>query len=311
MSGVQPFAPQAISLRLYPHNELAVHDILREVCAQGVAGLSAGFDGVMTSEHHGGFAGYLPNPLQVASFILEESAHGWAAPCPLLLPLRPTAQLAEEIAWLNVRHPGRVGLGVAIGALPLDFDVMDKNLADALPSFRSELPKIVALLAGRDLGLLSGDKALQQCAVTPLPVLSAARSPGAARRAAEAGAGILLDGMVSIDQARHARDAYFTAGGTASVTLIRRVWLGNLDEHLVGDQRAVYESYAAGSFGADQTICSDDPDDLARQLADAVEQAGATGLNLRLHLPGMAPADIRNQIKALGDDVLPVLRRFL
>ena len=86
--------------------------------------LAGGFDGVMTSEHHGGFAGYLPNPLQIASFVLEENPSGWAAPCPLLLPLRPTAQVAEEIAWLDARHPGRVGLGVAAGALPLDFEVM-------------------------------------------------------------------------------------------------------------------------------------------------------------------------------------------
>ncbi len=63
----------------------------------------------MTSEHHGGFAGYLPNPLQMTSFILEAHPTGWAAACPLLLPLRPIAQLAEEVAWLAARHPGRVG----------------------------------------------------------------------------------------------------------------------------------------------------------------------------------------------------------
>ncbi len=97
--------------------------MVTELCAQAGLALEGGFDGVMTSEHHGGFPGYLPNPQQVASFVLDDHPDGWAAASPLLLPLRPTALVAEETAWLAARHPGRVGLGVAAGALPLDFEV--------------------------------------------------------------------------------------------------------------------------------------------------------------------------------------------
>src|SRR5580704_5435005 len=49
---------------------------------------------------------------------------GWAAPCPLLLPLRPAALVAEEVAWLAARHPGRVGVGLAAGSLVDDFEIM-------------------------------------------------------------------------------------------------------------------------------------------------------------------------------------------
>ncbi len=98
-----------------------------------------------------GFPGYLPNPLQMAGFILDESPSGWAAACPLLLPLRPTAMVAEEVAWLAARYPGRVGLGVAAGALPLDFEAMDLSVATAVEVFRAELPRIVDMLRGRDL----------------------------------------------------------------------------------------------------------------------------------------------------------------
>ena len=115
-----------MSLRLYPHNDLAASDVVAELCAQAGLALDGGFDGVMTSEHHGGFPGYLPNPLQMAGFILDGCPTGWAAACPLLLPLRPTALVAEETAWLAARHPGRVGLGVAAGALPLDFEAMGR-----------------------------------------------------------------------------------------------------------------------------------------------------------------------------------------
>src|SRR6201992_2763461 len=141
-----PFAAGSVSLRLYPHNELPAHAIVRELCDQAALALGLGFDGVMTSEHHGGFAGYMAQPLQMATFILEESATGWAAAAPLLLPLRPTALVAEEVAWLQARHPGRVGVGVAAGALPLDFEVAGVRQAEAIDRFKAGLPRLVAML---------------------------------------------------------------------------------------------------------------------------------------------------------------------
>src|SRR5215204_6702544 len=114
-----PFAPGSVSLRLYPHNDLPAPAIVDEMRAQAALGVERGFDGVMTSEHHGGFAGYSPNPLQLAGWSLEAMATGWAAACPLLLPLRPVGIVAEEVAWLAARFPGRVAVGVAPGALPL------------------------------------------------------------------------------------------------------------------------------------------------------------------------------------------------
>src|SRR5439155_22954328 len=98
-----PFAPGSVSLRIYPHNDLAAGEIVDELCGQARLAAERGFDGVMTAEHHGGFAGYLPNPTQTAGWMLDAMPTGWAAPCPLLLPLRPPAMVAEEIAWLAAR----------------------------------------------------------------------------------------------------------------------------------------------------------------------------------------------------------------
>ena len=80
----------------------------------------------------------------------------WVAPCPLLLPLRPTALVVEEVAWLAAAYPGRVGLGVAAGALPLDFAIVGLDVADAGPRFKAELGRVVAMLRGDDLGDLGG-----------------------------------------------------------------------------------------------------------------------------------------------------------
>ncbi len=307
----QPFSPGSVSVRLYPHNDLAATEVVAELCAQAQLAMDSGFAGVMTSEHHGGFPGYLPNPLQMAGFILDACPSGWAAACPLLLPLRPTAMVAEEVAWLAARHPGRVGLGVAAGALPLDFEVMDLPAGSGVDVFRRQLPRIVDMLQGRDLGQLQGDPALRACADSPIPVLSAAVSPGAARRAAGCGAGILMEGMSEPQRLARLTAEYDAAGGTGAKVLIRRVWLGEVRTDLVETQRRVYDSYtgAAGpTFGADRTIASNDPADLAEQLDEAVRQSGADALNLRVHLPGMPPQEVRRQIARFGSEVVPLLR---
>jgi alkanesulfonate monooxygenase SsuD/methylene tetrahydromethanopterin reductase-like flavin-dependent oxidoreductase (luciferase family) len=283
---------------------------VNELCEQARLALRRGFDGVMTSEHHGGFAGYMAQPLQMATFVLEEGSTGWAAASPLLLPLRATALVAEEIAWLNARHPGRVGLGVAAGALPLDFDVAGVDRARALRTFKSELPRLVAMLRGEDLGELAGDPALTACRSNPVPVISAAVSVTAARRAAQSGAGILMEGMSSAERLRTLIEAFDQAGGGGSKVLIRRVWLGDLKIDLVRRQQAVYNSFtsATTAFGEDQTIASSEPAEVVARLCDLIEATKTDALNLRVHLPGMPPEAIREQIETLGTEVVGPLK---
>jgi len=309
----RPFEAGSVSIRLYPHNELRSEAVVGELCAQARLALQHGFDGVMTSEHHGGFAGYLAQPLQMASFVLEESTAGWAAAAPLLLPLRSTALVAEEVAWLQARHPGRVGVGVAAGALPLDFEVAGVSQPDAVKSFKAELPRLAAMLRGEDLGQLEGDPALLACRNAPVPVLSAAVSVAAAVRAAGCGVGILMEGMSAPERLARLTGAFDEAGGTGSKVLIRRAWLGQVRSGLVEDQRAVYESYAtgAGAFGADQTVAADDPGEVAERLVEAMVEVGADALNLRVQLPGMASDQVRQQIERLASTVVPLVKQAL
>ncbi len=308
-----PFEAGSVSIRLYPHNDLDAPGVVAELCAQGRLALDGGFDGVMTSEHHGGVGGYIPNPLQMAGFVLEETPHGWAAPCPLLLPLRPTALVAEEVAWLAARHPGRVGLGVGSGAMALDFRAMGLDVADAATRFKAELPGIVNMLSGRDLRGLDGDRAFQRCATHPIPVLSAAVSVTAARRAARCGAGLILEGMSAAPVLAKLCSAYEEEGGTMPRVLIRRVWLGEPLDELVESQRRFYGVNRQGgsTMPPDQTIAAGDGSEMAAGLVDLLETTGADALNLRVHLPGIPPEQVREQIASLTTDVLPVLRHSL
>ncbi len=162
-----PLSEGSISLRLYPHVGLSAEETVRELRHQAVLATEAGFDGVMTSEHHGGFAGYMPNPLQVAGWLLEAMPTGWAAPCPLLVTLRPPALVTEEVAWLAARFPGRVGLGLAAGSLDADFDIVGLTKDDLARRFSDVLAEVAGALDGSEPGRLAEDPAVARCALAP------------------------------------------------------------------------------------------------------------------------------------------------
>ena len=302
-----PFAPGSVSLRLYPH-DLAPSTVIEEMRAQAALAVDAGFHGVMTSEHHGGFAGYLPNPLQVAGWLLEAMPAGWAAPCPMLLPLRPAALVAEEVAWLAARFPGRVGLGVAAGALEQDFTVMGAPMGERATRFAEGIALVAAALRGEADGVLAGDPAIRACARSPVPVLSAAMSATAVRRAAAYGVGLILDSLTTAERTRELVDEFRAAGGTGPCVLIRKVWVGPPPGDLVDKQVDVYRSYSGNKAQAtwsDAQLVSGAGASVAERLAADLTATGADALNLRIHVPGVDPRAARDQIQRLGDEVLP------
>jgi alkanesulfonate monooxygenase SsuD/methylene tetrahydromethanopterin reductase-like flavin-dependent oxidoreductase (luciferase family) len=307
----RPFAVGSVSFRSYPNHGLGPAETVEELRAQAALAVGHGFAGVMTSEHHGGFAGYLPNPLQLAGFLLDAMPQGWAAPCPLLLPLRPAALVAEETAWLAARFPGRVGLGVAAGALPVDFEIMGVAMDDLTARFASGLAFVAGALRGESAGPLAADAALAHCSEHPIPVVSAAASVTAARRAAQVGVGLLFDSLVTPERARVLVDAYHDAGGSESCVLVRRAWLGEPPRADVDRQIDTYRGYAPASapahWGADEMVVGETAGEVAAGLLLARQAAGADALNLRVHVPGVSVAAAREQIVRLGDEVLPRL----
>lgn len=300
---------------MYPH-ALPARECVAELRRQARLAEDAGFDGLMTSEHHGGFPGYVPNPLQLAGWLLEATDRIWAAPCPLLLPLYHWSHVAEQLAWMAARFPDRVGAGFALGGLDRDFEMADLDYAERFARFREGLPLVCAALRGEAQGPLAEDPAIAACRLSPVPVVSAAQSPAAVRRAARIGIGVLYDSLQTIARTREISDTYDEAGGVATRIAIRRVWVGPPPEAEVEAQMDFYRGYASQTAQAhwgdgQQLVGGADGAEVAEKLLEIAERGGCDAFNLRLHVKGITPSQIEAQIERLGAETLPLLSRGL
>lgn len=310
-----PLAPGQVSFRLYPH-ALPVRDCVAALLEQARLAERAGFDGIMTAEHHGGFPGYVPQPLQLAGWCLDVTERIWAAPCPLLLPLQHWSHVAEQIAWLAARFPGRVAVGFAIGGLAQDFELADLDFEKALPDFKRALPRVAEALRGEAPEPLGLDPALAACRADPIPITSAAGSPGAVRRAASVGAGVLYDSLQTVERIRKLSDVYRAEGGRGARIGIRRVWIGPPPTENVASQMDFYRSYTTeetqSHWGEGQELVGGaDGAEVAERLLAFAEAADCDALNLRVHVKDIEPERVAEQIARLGEETLPIVRAGL
>ncbi len=293
---VAPLSPGSVCLGLHVHDlpaTAAIEHLLREA-AQAEA---AGFDGLGLSEHHFARRGYLPSPIQAASWLLARTSSPWVGICPTLLLLRHPRLVAEEIAWLHAAHPGRVALGVAPGNDPAEFPIVDADADDLARRFEASLHALVDALAGRD-PIVASDRAIRD-GHGHLPVVSGLASVTAAKRAARAGVGLLFGPAVPWDFFHRMLTPYRELGGTGPMAMIKRVWVGD-DPPLAAVREEV-------GTGADYLIHGS-PEAVADELRTITEHAPEMSFNLRVHHPGVSPDAAREQIDLLGAKVLPLLR---
>jgi alkanesulfonate monooxygenase SsuD/methylene tetrahydromethanopterin reductase-like flavin-dependent oxidoreductase (luciferase family) len=291
-------------------------DQIEVIKRQAALAVSAGYDGVMVSEHHADFPGYFPHPIQLSQTLLSAMPSGWAAACPLLLPMQPYALLAEQVGWLAATYPGRVGAGFAAGALPIDFELAEVPFPEIIDRFKAALAKIVAALRGQDPSPLGQDRALRHCVDNPVPMVVAAQSAPAVRRAAALGIGVLYDSLQSNAVSRRLSDIYDEAGGTGAKILIRRVWIGEPPREAMAAQMDRYRAAAAKKAievwgDADQLISGADPDEAADRLVATLQESNCDTVNVRVHLRGLSAETIDEQIALHRDVFVPKVRAAL
>jgi hypothetical protein len=122
---------------------------------------------------------------------------------------------------------------------------------------------------------------------------------------------MLFDSLSTPQRCRQLTDAYRAAGGHGPCVLIRRAWIGEPPVERVARQVEVYRSYSrpgAQAHWQGEQLVAGDPRAVAAGLRDAMEIAGCDCVNLRVHVPGVAPELAREQIRRLGDDVVRQFR---
>ena len=275
-----------------------------------------GFDGVMTSEHHGGFAGYLPNPLQLAGLPARRDAAGLgrAVPAAVAVAAGRARRRGDRVARRALSGTGRPRCRGRRAA--------DRLRRSCRPTWttspRASRPRLELVTAraraAKAEGALADDPAIARCRDAPDPGAQRGRERdrGAPRALARARA------CCSTRSSRPTRaatlvDAYRDAGGDGSCVLVRRAGSGEPPRADVERQVDVYKSYAPADatahWGADEMATGGTADEVATQLLDATQASGADALNLRVHVPASSVEDARDQIVRLGDEVVPLARR--
>jgi hypothetical protein len=136
----------------------------------------------------------------------------------------------------------------------------------------------------------------------------------AARRAAANGCGVLTDSVSSVGRLREVARTYLAAGGSGPLVTTRWVWVGVPPEGTVSKQMDLYRSYAKEQHQqgfADDALATihGRADDVAQRLCQLAAATSATALNLRVHVGGISPEAAIEQIRSLGEEVLPLVRR--
>lgn len=295
-------AAGSISVGLYRRSDLSPEAALVDVLEEAKLAESAGFDGVTFSEHHLGFREYFPNPLLIAAFVLEQTRTVWSGPLPMLLTLRPAAIVAEDLAWLAARHPGRVAVGLASGNRPEEHALHEATSVGVTALFDRGLRVLAEALGtygDARVSALSGDPAVRDLRGL-LPIVSAGRSRVAVRRAATYGFGLLLSPLSAPAEMRRLADEYVRAGGTGRRVLIYSACVSR-DGAPPDDLGAKADWTAAGSVGA-----------VIERLVAVIHESGADALNLRFVRRGNDPDGDRRQIASLGEgEHLSMLRAAL
>jgi alkanesulfonate monooxygenase SsuD/methylene tetrahydromethanopterin reductase-like flavin-dependent oxidoreductase (luciferase family) len=317
---VTVLAPGSVSLRVYPL-DLPPAEIVAEMRREARLAEEAGFDGCMVSEHHGGFANYLPNPLLASTWLLEATDHLWAAPCPTLLPLRPVSQIVEDLAWTHARFPGRIGVGVGAGSIPVDFELAGVPHTEMFPRYRAALKQLADALGGRASGPLADDPSVKALGPGQIPIVAGVQTVKTTERAARLGMGALYNSLQTIDAVREQTDAYRAAGGTGPNILIRRLWVGEPPTANIATQMTRYRAAAmTGEATArivdrwgqgDNQIAGTEGTAVAEELYDTMIRSGCDTVNIRIFLAGLTPAEIHQQLSRHATETLPRLRRLL
>jgi len=225
----------------------------------------------------------MPDPLIWLTWVAAQTTTLRVATGVLILPQRNPVVLAKEVATLDALSGGRMILGVGIGWLEEEFDVIGASFADR-GQRTEEYVEAMRALWSQDLPSFSGDTVrFHEAIMRPrpvdrrVPIVVGGHSPAAARRAGRVGDGFFPakgDLPALLDELRKAADGAGRDPGDVEVT-----WTGA--SVLAGGERAVDEVGRLAEMGVARLVIpplSYDPaaigDALATFGADVIARSG-------------------------------------
>jgi alkanesulfonate monooxygenase SsuD/methylene tetrahydromethanopterin reductase-like flavin-dependent oxidoreductase (luciferase family) len=297
------------------HHELDAAAAFAELRRQATRVVELGFDGVALSEHHAGFPGYLPNPLQAMGLLLAGMPRGWVGAIPLILPLRSASAVVEDAAWLDAAYPGRVVVGLAAGYVEDDFTAFGVPFDKRFPLFRAMFDEVARGLRGEsDVEMLRRDPAVQTAAGRIGLAMSTAGTQNV-RLAARAGAAVVPTQLTE-EGYRKLFAKYRAAGGTGARAIEKWVFLGDPPtESMEALNRGYQDAPGDHSWftAASRIVPMDDHDPvrMAQRILAWVRASEASALGIRFQIGPLPATVVRDQIERFGAEVLPTLRAGL
>lgn len=151
---------------------------------------------ISLAEHHGSDDGYLPSPLTMAAAIAGRTSSAMIMINALIAPFWDPLRLAEDAAVVDLVSGGRLGLTIAGGYAPHEFEMFDIPTSERPRRVREAVATLRAAWTGEPFEYRG-----RTVMVRPTPssengpmILLGGASEGAARRAAN-----IADGFVPSD----------------------------------------------------------------------------------------------------------------
>ena len=305
-------------------------DVMREL----------GFDLFAVGQHHLAAPFQQPDSVALVARLAASAGQMRIGVTVFLLPLHNPVDIAEQVATLDAISHGRMIFGVGLGYRPEECQAYGITMQERVPRFLESLQVIQLLWSsdevefhGRFYSLPRVKSTIRTIQQPHPPIWMAANQPVAVRRCGALGHIWAMNPHVTTDVLKDHltvyRDALHASGHPVpeELPLLREAWLAESREQAwreaapyLARKYAVYSDWGQDrAVPADQTfsrpldeLATDrfiigTPDDLLQEARRYTEELGVTTLMLRVQWPGMPRQQVLDQIRLIGEAVIPGL----
>jgi alkanesulfonate monooxygenase SsuD/methylene tetrahydromethanopterin reductase-like flavin-dependent oxidoreductase (luciferase family) len=299
-----------------------------------------GFDMLTVGQHHLASPFQQPDSVALIARLAAVSGAMRIGITVFLLPLHNPVDIAEQVATLDAISHGRMVFGVGLGYRPEECAAYGITMHERVPRFLESLDVITQLWTqdtvsynGRFYKIPKVQSTIRTVQRPHPPIWMAANQPVAVRRCGTLGYTWVMNPHVTTAVLKDHLEEYRTSLSEnghslpGDLPLLREAWIANTREQ-AWQQAAPYlaRKYAVYTdWGQDRAVPPDQtfdhpledlardrfiigtPDDLVAEANRYAADLGVTTLLLRVQWPGMPRDLVLDQIRLIGESVIPRL----